>query len=339
VFQATLVDPVMHNILFSRAPDPSRVLTFSSIGNSNNNAVIERKSGAAFNRQRSFVISTDAGMAREMTEALVHARIATPSQVFGEPVSDQVARLGLDAGADDFMTLIRYAQPVDKRAGDRWRHEIPLAVLRVRDKANSVAEPWPKPAYDPKTARPERWLGPDLAQLVAAVKQQWRQPAARVSNFQSLQTSIDLIGQHCLLRPMNCLGNTQDADYQISPSLTLDDGKVIAVAGALGTATGNATYVGLSVNWLAVLKGVANLSDEDMQGTADGFSRTVRHTGKLYLRYFARDCSGIPSCQQITEAMVPRGDVLKDHPAQLRGPGHLARGGPAKVAQSGGDHP
>jgi hypothetical protein len=274
VFQATLVDPVMHNILFSRAPDPSRVLTFSSIGNSNNNAVIERKSGAAFNRQRSFVISTDAGMAREMTEALVHARIATPSQVFGEPVSDQVARLGLDAGADDFMTLIRYAQP-----------------------------------------------------------------AARVSNFQSLQTSIDLIGQHCLLRPMNCLGNTQDADYQISPSLTLDDGKVIAVAGALGTATGNATYVGLSVNWLAVLKGVANLSDEDMQGTADGFSRTVRHTGKLYLRYFARDCSGIPSCQQITEAMVPRGDVLKDHPAQLRGPGHLARGGPAKVAQSGGDHP
>ena len=311
IFQQTLADPVMHGILFSQAPDPSRITTFASIGNSINNVVIERQSGSAFNQQRSFVISTDAGMAREMTNALVNARINTRSQVFSEPVSPQVARIGLGGGADDFMTVIRYAQPEDKAAGDRWRHQIPLAVLRVRDRNTAATEPWPKPVYEAKTGRPERALAPSLANLVTAVKRQWGQPGAAVGMFQSLQTSLDLIGQHCLPRPMNCLGDTQDADYQVSPSLLLDDGTVIAVAGTLGTATGNATYVGLSVNWLAVLEGVVNVSDADLKGSASRYSATVGNTNKLYVQYFARDCSGIRNCEQITEKMVPKGNVVK----------------------------
>lgn len=311
IYQKTLADPVMHGILFDQAPDPSRLTTFASIGNSINNVVIERQSGSAFNHQRAFVISTDAGMAREMTEALVNARISTRSQVFSEPVSPQVARIGLDAKADDFMPVIRYAQPNDSAAGERWRQQIPLAVLRVRDRNAAATEPWPKPVYDPKGGHSEHGLETDLAKLVAAVKQQWKQPGATVGNFESLQTSLDLIGQHCLERPMNCLGDTQDADYQVSPSLVIDDDTVVAVAGTLGTATGNATYVGLSVNWLAVLEGVVNLSDVDLQGTASRFSSTVGHTGKFYVEYFARDCTGIQHCQQITEKMVPKGNVVK----------------------------
>lgn len=311
IYQLTLADPVMHSILFDQAPDPSRVIMFSSIGNSNNNVVIERQSGKAFNQRRAFVMSTDAGLGREMTAALVHARVSNQDEVFSEPVSPEVARLGLGQAADDFLTVIRYAQPVDKAAGERWRQQIPLAVLRVRDKNAKPTEPWPKPVYEPKTARSEQALQPDLAKLVTAIKRRWNQPNADAGQFQSLQLSLDLIGQHCLLRPMNCLGDTQDADYQVSPSLVIDDGTVVAVAGTLGTETGNATYVGLSVNWLAVLEGVVNVSDPDLRGSASPFSRVVGNAGKLYVQYFARDCTGIDHCQQITEQMVPKGNVVK----------------------------
>lgn len=331
IYQQTLVDPVMHGILFSQAPDPSRVLTFASIGNSNNNVVVARQSGAAFNRQRSFVISTDKGIAQEVGKALTHAGVAERDQVFNEPVSPQVARIGLDAKADDFMTVIRYAQPNDKAAGDRWREQLPLAVLRVRDKNAKATEPWPKPVYDQKVARPEFALKHDLARLVNSIKREWNQPNATVGELESLQLSIDLIGQHCLKRPMNCLGDTQDTDYQISPSLIIDDGTVVAVAGTLATETGNATYVGLSVNWLAVLEGVVNVSDSDLQGTALRYFPFVRHPGKFYVQYFARDCTGIRNCQQITEQMVPKGNVVKVIQRNYVVPGSARGPDPTKV--------
>ena len=61
---------------------------------------------------------------------------------------------------------------------------------------------------------------------------------------------------------MNCLGDTQDADYQISAdTYQLDNDQVIAAVGTLGTKTGNATYTSLSVNWFPELVGVLNRDD------------------------------------------------------------------------------
>jgi len=312
IYQKTLADPVMHSLLFSVVPkSPSRVLTFSSMGNSINNVNIERQSGAAFNQRRAFVISTDQAMAREMTDAVVRARAAGESDVFNEPVSSSLVRLGLGANADDFMTIIRYAQPDDEDAAEAWRQERPIAVLRVRDRNVNATEPWPTPVYDRKTARSELGLADNLSALVAAIKQQWRQPGASVGPFVSLQLSVDLIGQHCLARPMNCLGDNQDTDYQLSPTVIPDDNTVIAVAGTLGTATGNATYVGLSVNRIADLTAVANASDEDVQGSASLFSKAVANTDKLYVQYFARNCTRISHCLTITEDMIPKGAAIK----------------------------
>ena len=312
IYQKTLLDPVMHNLLFSVVPkSPSRLLTFSSMGNSINNVTIERQSGAAFNQRRAFVISTDKGMAHEMTDAIVRARVSDKDEVFNEPVSSSIARLGLGAEADDFMTIIRYAQPDDEDAAEAWRQERPIAVLRVRDRNTNAAEPWPKPVYDPKTARSELGLADNVSALVGAIKQQWGQPGASVGPFVSLQLSVDLIGQHCLARPMNCLGDTQDTDYQLSPTVIPDDNTVIAVAGTLGTVTGNATYVGLSVNRIVDLTAVANASDKDVQGSASAFSTAVSNTDKLYVQYFARNCAGIAHCLTITEEMVPKGAAIK----------------------------
>jgi hypothetical protein len=312
VYRISQSDPVMNSILFSVVPkNPSRMTVFASIGNSNNNVTIARQSGAAFNQQRAFIISTDAAMARELTHTLVQAQVSDRSEVFTEPVSSSIARLGLDATSDDFITIIRYALPDDEDAGNAWRQQRPIAVLRVRDRNADAAEPWPAPDYDQKTARPEQGLADNLSNLVSAIKQQWGQPGASSGQFQSLQLWVDLIGQHCLTRPMNCLGDSQDADYQASPTVIADDDTVIAVAGTLGTATGNASYSSLSVNWLTYLKGVANISDPDLRGSASGFSGTVGDADKFYVQYFARDCTGISHCLTITEAMVPKGDPIK----------------------------
>lgn len=312
VYRQTETDPFMRSILFMASPNPSRVLVFSSVGDTINDVVIERQAGSAFGEQLAFIITPDAALARELTEQLVRAGVAERDEIFVEPVSPQLARLGLDEEADDLMTLIRYAQPEDKAAGDRWREQLPLTVLRVRDTNRDRAEePYPLPVREERKARSELELKDEVENLTKAVKQQWGQPDAPDAQFESLLLKVDLIGEHCLKRPMNCLGDNSDADYQISPTVSLDQGEVIAVVGTLGTATDNATYVSLAPNWIPALQGVANVSGKDLKGSASEFSGNVDDTDKLYVQYFARDCGELSNCLEITEEMVPRGDALK----------------------------
>jgi hypothetical protein len=308
-----VTDPFMHRMLVMTSPDPSRLAVFASVGDSNNNVVIEAQSGAAFDQQRFFIITPDAVMERELTEALLRAGVTDSSHIFIEDVSAELARLGLGADADDFMILMRYAFPEDEDAGERWREQLPLTVLRVRD-TDLVRGPerYPIPGRDERTVnRSEMELEGDLTTLITEVKQHWGQADATEEEFESLLLRVDLTGEHCLRRPMNCLGDTSDADYQVSPTVSIDSGEVLAVVGTLGTATGNATYASLSVNWLPPLVGVANISDKDLAGTASAFSVRVGNTDKLYLHYFARDCTHLDPCFEITVEMIPPGDAVK----------------------------
>ncbi len=86
---------------------------------------------------------------------------------------------------------------------------------------------------------------------------------------------------------------TQDTSYQLYKPDTFDQDKIYAVAGTLGTKTGNATYAGLGINQLSILKGVADLSNEKLDGTASEYSKTVNNTEKFYLYYFTWDCTGL----------------------------------------------
>ena len=332
IYEVSKSDRLMQAVLFSVVPkSPSRVMMFASLGNSTNNVVIERRVKKAFDRQRAFVISTDAGLARELTDALAHARVSAPSEVFVEPVSASVARLGLGAEADDFMTLIRYSLPDDVDAGNDWRLQRPLAVLRVRDRHGTPTEPWPASVYAEKTAVPESSLAESLSKLVAAVKQEWQQSYVDGVPFVSLQAFLDLYGQHCLPRPMNCLGDSQDADYQASPTVYPGANDVLAVIGTLATETRNATYTSLSVNWLPYLKGLTNVNDTELKGSAARHSAAVPDAEKFYVHYFARNCAGISPCTPITEAMVPTGFPIKVIQRNYIVPGSERGPDPAKV--------
>ena len=84
--------------------------------------------------------------------------------------------------------------------------------------------------------------------------------------------------------------------------------------------------VSLSPNWIPPLDGVLNVSDVDLEGSASAFAEMINNTEKLYIHYFARDCTYLPNCHEITKDMIPQDGELKlvqrDYvvPGSTRGP-------------------
>jgi hypothetical protein len=318
IISVTAGDPLIQSILFGVSPNPARRMLFASIGNSINNVVIEDQSQAAFGQQRYFVITTDESLAEEITAVLLGAGVPL-KHVFIEPVAPALVRVGLGSTADDLITYIRYAMPLDEVAGDAWRTRLPVTVLRVRDAGASPTQPFAIPDYEPRSfVRDERTeLTGHLLGLVEAVRASWSQPEAHVGYFFSAFIRLDLVGQHCLGHhpdldrgPMNCLGDTQDTDYQIGPLLQLDDDAVLAVVGTLATETGNATYTSLSVNRFPALVGVANISDPDLKGTAAGFG-TFQEEDPFYVHYVARNCAGLHPCIEVSTKLVAPEETIR----------------------------
>lgn len=343
----TVNDPSLLQLLFSTSPNPARVMMVASIGDSINNVVIDRRTGENWQagQQRFFVITPDADMARAMTEALLRAGVPTADHIFREAVSPELVHLGYAASADDLITYVRYALPDDPALGQQWRAKLPLTILRVRDTSRTDAvEPLPVPAYETRSwnfneTDPAQGLASDLAALALAVQARWQQ-AVTPRSFISAYKAADLVGQHCLGRapnpergPMNCLGDTQDADYQISTSLQLDGNEVVALVGTLATETGNATYVSLAVNRFPQLVGVANIDDQQLTGSAARFQSALQHDARLfYVQYVARDCTGLGQwCIEIPRRLVPAGATIKMLQRNYVSPGSNRGPDPARV--------
>jgi hypothetical protein len=313
--------PNLFTTFFSTVPqNPERIQLFASLSNSTNNVVIERQSGAAFDQVRFFIITPDRLMDAAVRQAFDRIAVAE-DDVFTEPIPSYVVT-GLGEGADELLSIIRYAMPEDGgdpgTASDRWRKDLPLVVLRVRDtRPDRAPEPYPEPVLETRTAASELGLAPDLLRLVAAVAERWEQPCGLPDCSDRAKTFLDLqrpplsqIGPLCTEIGMNCLGDGQDAAYEFMGQFPLDEGQVYAVAGTLATRTGNATYVGLGVNRFPMKMGVANLSDSELEDTADEYAAYVSNPALFYLYYFARDCTGLEgltggNCFSITEQMIP----------------------------------
>ena len=354
----------LQGILFALSPNPNRVMMFASIGDTINNVVIEEQSRDIWGQQRFFVITPDEDMANTMIKALKEVGI-DENHIFTEKVgfvnnkssTGDLVRLGYGPEADDFITYIRYSMPNDIVLGEKWREQLPLTILRVRDfSIDTASNPFDIPEYEKKEVNfDETALKVDLSNLVKAVKEYWGQTSDDNSlGFRSLTLWVDFVGQHCLgydgpppaipgidlpRGPMNCLGDNQDADFQISAgTYQLDDNQVIAVVGTLGTKTGNATYTSLSVNWFPELVGVLNRDDIVLEESAKKFEEVFEDSGdpelykKFYVYYFARDCSGLyPWCHEISKKLVPQGDTIKIAQRNYVTPGTKRSPDPFKV--------
>ena len=309
--------PSFLGVLFAKVPhDPSRIQSFSSLGNSTNNVVMQRKSGGPFGQLRAFVITPDQTINGAVRRAL--ARVGIPGKdVFTEPVASKGFRLGLDRSADDFLTVIRYAMPNSTNAADAWRKTLPLAVLRVRERPASprAPKPYPVPVLDPRTASPEGRYSGDLNNLVSAVCLRWGSCTNRTSLIDGQAPPVNAVGPICRPIGMNCLADTQDTTYGFSTDLTLDHHEIYAIASTLATETGNATYVGIGINESTRLLGVANIDDSQLQGSAASYTG-VHNTDKLFVYYLTRDCTGLQAltrgrCLSISTKLVPEDHSFK----------------------------
>lgn len=312
-------------IFFHEIPlNTERIGAFNSLSDSVNNVVIERQSGSTWNQVRYFVITPDRYMDKQVRQVLHRLGVAQ-QDIFSEAIPSNVT-MGLDADADEFATFIRYSRPADGggegTASQAWRQDPDLRLLRIRD--NRVRPPQLNPSWGPdspehRTAVPEAYLLPDLKDLAFKVSAAWEQECAGGDCLASGQGRqfidtqsypFNLVGPKCTAIGMDCLGDTQDASYQFRPGLTLDDDEVWAVVGTLGTATGNATYVSLGVNNIALRLGAINVDGTELAGSAEAYA--VANADKLYVHYFTRDCAGLESltlgqCTSVadTEFVVP----------------------------------
>ena len=216
--------PLLLGRFFNKVPqNQERVINFASLSNSINHVVIERQSGQAFDQQKYFIITPDQLMEDAIRTALGTISVAD-EDIFTEPIPSNMI-VGLDASADDFVTVIRYAMPEDgggeNARSTAWREELPLVVLRVRDtRPDRLPLTYP-PFTEPeeKQISDELYLKDDLKDLVGAVSQRWNQPSAASQTVQFLRVGpppINMIGPKCSPIGMNCLGDTQDTSYQYS---------------------------------------------------------------------------------------------------------------------------
>ncbi|HKK02198.1 MAG TPA: hypothetical protein VJ955_08525 [Desulfuromonadales bacterium] len=362
--------PFILPIFFRTIPNlpagiPQRIFLIASMDKNPNSFVIQNQTNTTpFNQQRYFIITPDAYMDTAVRDALKSISVGE-TDIFTEKIpsasgvgSDSKLRIGLDQASDDFMTFIRYAQPDDGggpgTASYRWRKNLPLAVLRVRA-TDHEAQPYPaftmddletRTAFDEKTT-----FQSDLNSLVSAISNKWDHPCTEsdcsdqgaVSLINVQTPPLSMVGPLCTPVGENCLGDNWDASYALYGRMSLDAGEIYAVAGTLGTRTGNATYVGLGINKASQFVGVANLSDKNLQDTAQTFVAKLTgnncpatgHTGTadcMFVYYFARDCSvveavtGESNCFTINTKLIPEGDslvlTLRDYvrPGTERGP-------------------
>jgi len=312
-----------------------RLLSFSSIDNNINNVVMSKQSGAPWDEIRYFVITPDRltdGAVREVllglgvdtdeifTEELPESFEDTdPEYLYPYGQSPEVGPIGLDQDAVDFTTAIRYAMPDDEHAANAWLKSLPLTVLRVRRPSwGPDPEPYgPREAAD-RTAENESKLGDDLLSLIDAVEaraasQGWMLEAGEDREMIDIIEKLGQFGPACRAIGMNCLADGQDASYFFARPRSLDKGKVYAAVGTLATETGNATYVGLSVNDASLLKGALNIDDSKLKGSALSYHSEVSHPATLkyfFVHFFARDCDAIAGitdgeCTTVTPDMIP----------------------------------
>ena len=318
--------PALLHTFFSKLPNnQARLQLFADLSDPINNVVIQDGSDAVWGQVRAFVITPDRTMDHAVRQTLL--RLGIPdNHVFTEQIpsvlGDAPMAIGLGEESDDFLTVLRYAMP-DDDGGDgarstAWRERLPLVVLRIRDtRPAHQPQPYPPVEFETRsgTTPPETALAPDLITLAEAVCSRWGQPCDRHWLLNMKASRLKLTGPECVKVGMNCLAPNEDVAYFMSSRLWLPDDRVYATVGALGVQTGNATYVGLGLNSSVLQLGFANIDDDKLAGSADGYPEVPNHE-RFFLQYFARDCTGLETLTEGSQC-YSIGDQLPDCPDPL----------------------
>lgn len=314
-------------------PNVHRVFSQASLGDIVNNVVMERQSGDSWEKNRYF-ISTPSETTDQAVRSALHALGVPDSDIFTEEIPSRdaygpIGPLGMGKNAIEFWSTFRYAIPDDETAARQWWTTLPVTVLRVRAPASlGPVHRYGMLTYEKQTTpNPEEYLKPDMQDLVDAVCQRTSsilgvesadctQPPPASSIMVNHYTDYGWTAPYCRTIHLWC-GDQNDIAAGTTRPLPLDSGQVYAVVDALGTATGNATYVGLGVNNASTFFAPTGVSDLQLTGSADQYAATVNNADKFAVHYFTRDCQTDEmkalvgeerlnnDCTSITPTMVP----------------------------------
>lgn len=318
-------------------PKSERIWSFSSLGDSVNHVVMKQKSGKdPFGKDRYFITTPSAGTDAAVRRVL-KAQGVPDEDIFTEQIPRRdsvgpIGPLGTDKNAIDFLTFFRYAIADDPLVARQWWDGFrgvnpPLTVMRVRAPSSlGPVERYDLLTYEERSAVSEAYLAADLEGLVDAVCDRVRstlnldsgdctQPPPAASFMADPLRDFGWAGPYCRKIDMWC-GDQTDAGLFYTGSLALDSGQVYAVVDTLATETGNATYVGMSINDASTYLAPSGVTDAALKGSADGYATTVNNTDKFFVHYFTRDCTQLRAyllpanrpgdCTEIDEHMVPK---------------------------------
>jgi len=328
--------PYVFSTIPPNDPTSERTWSLSTLGETVNNVVMQLKSGEdPFGKNRYFIITPSASTDQAVRRAL-QAQGVPDDDIFTEEIPSRdefgpIGPLGMGENAIDFWGLFKYALPDDPVAAQKWwdtfkGNNPALKVMRVRAPSSlGPVRRYDLLTYDERRAISEAYLADDLQNLVNAVcdraettmglySADCNQQPPPSSFMADILQDFGWAGPYCRKVNLWC-ADQPDAGLFGTGALPLDSGQVYAVVATLATETGNATYVGLSVNAGSTYLAPTGVTDPTLKGSADSYKTTVANTDKFFVHYFTRDCTklekanlvdGTQDCTMIDEQMVPK---------------------------------
>lgn len=304
-----------------RGPLQTGPVLWVAIGDPVNNQSVRTSGSTAYDNLFALVIAGHRRTQSEVDDMLSAAGLGGATNDMTIPPA--MFRLGLDEGADEFLLGMRTAVPDAgyEEALDDYRATPPLQVLRVRPQGDSADETEPVYAPDPLPVPPLRVSGtgtteldlnPSLQLLRQRIIDEYPGYEAhdvvleRRVGESGPGLQANMVTDSPLLPGAQNASN--DAQYLISPNISLPDDAFLVAYGTNHAATGKASYASVSVNadaegWVSL----ATTQSDQLKGSAHDFIADDPNADLLYAWVFSRAGDSGPTGSHVT--LLPTTDT------------------------------
>ncbi len=297
------------------APDGGRVGLFANLGDTLHHLAWEA------NADGTVLVLTTAH--QELAERVRRAAATAGwPEVNLDVVPSSHARLGLDRGSDTFHVTLRVVGFDDRAAFDQFRDGEFARVFKVRPSERLPPRPIPPPPLREAVAAPPTETSAAVAALRAAIVAAHPGFTAVDADVQPLEPPADPAPGE----PFCWAGCNRDVSYSTTGDAWLMPGDRMVVYGVDPTALGRATWTEVMLAGRTEEDAAGHAGSDDLTGSAQAWDPTA--PPELYAFTFARDCDGVPFCQEVGYACpglseLEPGSVLWRHyldPATLAWP-------------------
>ena len=254
--------------------------------------------GNPFDQPVVIIVTADNGTANRVLEAVQSA--GYPDDIVNiEPLSSQIAKMGLEEGSDTFMFLNRMAFFEDEAAGNNYMSNAPGVVFRLTPNNTSSLDPYPVPELKVRGTgnASEMQLLNAVSELRRAILDKYNS-----SNATELTTSLWLTeGYDALQRNINVYGPTRDTSYLNTTPFVLGNNSsdFLIVYGVNHAAWGKAIYCNFGVYGMSLKNGVVAIDDTKLRGTAEEYLPNNPLAKYLYVWKVSRHCDGEKYCSEV----------------------------------------